>query len=153
MASIHFYQDYLLPSTKYQIAIFEGNRQTWSNQRCTDVRVSVSVLPHFLMFIKDLFRCDPGEHLRKILSEPAFELYSGNGRGRPYNKNSYDAICEFAIKNNLCCLFGQIYDIILTFRLNLENFPENCNDGIMRDGKIYAMRDSKTPNSHQLIPA
>src|SRR5712692_4074803 len=86
MASIHFYQDYLLPSTKYQTAIFERNRQTWSNQRCTDVRVSVSVLPHFFMFIIDPFWCDSGEHLRKILSEPAFKLYSGNGRGRPYNK-------------------------------------------------------------------
>ena len=71
----------------------------------------------------------------------------------PTTKTVHDAICEFTIKNYLCCLFGQIYDIVLTFRLNLENFTENCHYGIMRDGKIYAMRDLKTPNSHQLIPA
>src|SRR5918995_4985427 len=77
-SSIHLKQNYLLPSTKHQTLIFKWHCKAWSYQGCAYVRVSISVVPRFIVLIFYCTWCNSGEHFWEIFFETWLKFYGCN---------------------------------------------------------------------------
>lgn len=56
---IQFQEDYLLPVSQHKSSLGEGNAETGPYQRCSDMRVAVSILLAEVVGVVDIIRCQP----------------------------------------------------------------------------------------------
>ena len=105
----------LLPSPEHELALGDGHRQRWAEQRCLEMRVAVAIMPGLLVAVITAGRNELVQNCRQILLQARLE-FNRTQRGRtPYVEDMRQPSFDSRRAYDRGQLFGEVMHVPVAF--------------------------------------
>jgi hypothetical protein len=101
-------KDNLLPRPKQEFPLGKRYCQGWTHERCTNVGMTVAVVPRVIVMVPMTLRSNPLKRFRYVTAKAGLKLRCRDRCGRSRNKNSRYPFAKLALRKDSRDLFRDV---------------------------------------------